>query len=108
MRVAVVTGGARSIGAAIVNSLLDDDWTVIVHCNRHLLRQATPSRGKGAIVSGDLSNDEDLFRIIEEIHDHDLVEEAGGIDLLIHNASIYNQEDFAVTPQELRSFLQYI
>ena len=28
MRVAVVTGGARRIGAAIVNSLLDDDWAV--------------------------------------------------------------------------------
>ena len=106
MRVAVVTGGARRIGAAIVNSLLDDDWTVIVHCNRSLTQaKQLLQRGKGAIVSGDLSNDEDLFRIIEEIHDHDLVEEAGGIDLLIHNASIYNQEDFAtVTPQELRRF----
>ena len=106
MRVAVVTGGARRIGAAIVNSLLDDDWAVIVHCNRSLTQaRQLLQRGKGAIVSGDLSNDEDLFRIIEEIHDHDLVEEAGGIDLLIHNASIYNQEDFAtVTPQELRRF----
>ena len=106
MRVAVVTGGARRIGAAIVNSLLDDDWAVIVHCNRSLTQaRQLLQRGKGAIVSGDLSNDEELFRIIEEIHDHDLVEEAGGIDLLIHNASIYNQEDFAtVTPQELRRF----
>ncbi len=106
MRVAVITGGARRIGATIVNMLLDDDWAVIIHCNqsltqaRHLIQ-----RGLGAIVCGDLSNDEDLFRIIEEIHDHELVEEAGGIDLLIHNASIYNQEDFAtVTPQELRRF----
>ena len=80
MRVAVVTGGARRIGAAIVNSLLDDDWAVIVHCNRSLTQaRQLLQRGKGAIVSGDLSNDEDLFRIIEEIHDHDLVEEAGGI-----------------------------
>ena len=36
MRVAVVTGGARRIGAAIVNSLIDDGWAVIVHCNRSL------------------------------------------------------------------------
>tara|TARA_B100001113_G_C20929982_1_gene543943 strand:+ start:70 stop:783 length:714 start_codon:yes stop_codon:yes gene_type:complete len=106
MRVAVVTGGARRIGAAIVNSLLDDDWAVIVHCNQSLTQaRQLIKRGRGGIVSGDLSNDEDLFRIIEEIHDHELVEEAGGIDLLIHNASIYNQEDFAtVTPQELRRF----
>lgn len=106
MRVAVITGGARRIGAAITNMLIDEGWAVIIHCNRsvtqakHLIK-----RGKGAIVSGDLSNDEELFRIIEEIHDHELVDEAGGIDLLVHNASIYNQEDFAtVTPQELRRF----
>lgn len=106
MRVAVITGGARRIGAAITNHLLDDDWTVIVHCNRSVTQaKQLLTRGSGAIVSGDLSNDEDLFRIIEEIHDHELVKEAGGIDLLIHNASIYNQEDFAtVTPQELRRF----
>ena len=106
MRVAVITGGARRIGAAITNMLLDDGWAVIIHCNRsvtqarHLIK-----RGRGAIVSGDLSSDEELFRIIEEIHDHELVESAGGIDLLIHNASIYNTGDFAtVTPQELRRF----
>ena len=106
MRVAVITGGARRIGAAITNHLLDDDWTVIIHCNRSVTQaRQLLTRGSGAIVSGDLSNDEDLFRIIEEIHDHELVKEAGGIDLLIHNASIYNQEDFAtVTPQELRRF----
>ena len=106
MRVAVITGGARRIGAAITNLLLDEGWAVIVHCNRSIVQaRHLIKRGRGSIVSGDLSNDEDLFRIIEEIHDHELVEEAGGIDLLIHNASIYNQEDFAaVTPQELRRF----
>lgn len=106
MRVAVVTGGARRIGATIVSSLLEDGWAVIVHCNRSLTQaKQLITLGKGAIVSGDLSNDEDLFRIIEEIHDHELVKEAGGIDLLVHNASIYNQENFAtVTPQELRRF----
>jgi len=106
MRLAVITGGARRIGATIVNMLFDDDWAVIIHCNRSVTQaRHLAKRGKGAVVSGDLSNDEDLFRLIEEIHDHELVEEAGGIDLLIHNASIYNQEDFAtVTPQELRRF----
>ena len=106
MRVAVVTGGARRIGATIVSSLLDDGWSVIVHCNRSLTQaRQLIQRGKGAIVTGDLSNDDDLFRIIEEIHDHELVEQAGGIDLLVHNASIYNQEEFStVTPQELRRF----
>ena len=106
MRVAVVTGGAKRIGASIVSMLLDDGWAVIVHCTRSITQaRHLIQRGKGAVVSGDLSNDDELFRIIEEIHDHELVEEAGGIDLLIHNASIYSQTEFSkVTPQVLRRF----
>ena len=106
MRVAVITGGAKRIGASIVSMLLEDGWAVIVHCNRSVTQaRHLIQRGKGAVVSGDLSNDDELFRVIEEIHDHELVNEAGGIDLLIHNASIYSQKEFSkVTPQELRRF----
>ena len=106
MRLAVVTGGARRIGAAITNHLLDEGWAVIITCNQSLT-QATQllSRGEGAVVRGDLTNDEDLFKLIEEIHDHDLVSKAGGIDLLIHNASIFDEADFStITPQELRRY----
>ena len=106
MRLAVITGGARRIGAVIASKLLDEGWAVIIHCNRSLTQaRQVISRGEGAIVSGDLTKDEDLFRIIEEIHDHKLVEASGGIDLLIHNASIFDEEDFSkVTPQELRRY----
>ena len=106
MRVAVITGGAKRIGASIVSMLLEDGWAVIVHCNRSITQaRHLIQRGKGAVVSGDLSNDDELFRVIEEIHDHELVNEAVGIDLLIHNASIYSQTEFSkVTPQELRRF----
>lgn len=106
MRVAVITGGAKRIGASIVSMLQEDGWAVIVHCNRSITQaRHLIQRGKGAVVSGDLSNDDELFRVIEEIHDHELVNEAGGIDLLIHNASIYSQTEFSkVTPQELRRF----
>ena len=30
-RTAIVTGGAKRVGAAIVRALLDDGWTVIAH-----------------------------------------------------------------------------
>ena len=80
------------IGATIVSSLLEMDGLSLSIVTGHLLRLSSLlTRGKGAIVSGDLSNDEDLFKIIEEIHDHEFVKEAGGIDLLVHNASIYNR-----------------
>lgn len=32
-RTAIVTGGAKRIGAAIVDALLADDWHVLVHCH---------------------------------------------------------------------------
>lgn len=32
-RTAIVTGGARRIGAALVNALADDGWHVLIHCN---------------------------------------------------------------------------
>lgn len=33
-RTAIVTGGARRIGAAIVRALAADGWHVLIHCNR--------------------------------------------------------------------------
>tara|TARA_B100000287_G_scaffold333963_1_gene319157 strand:- start:436 stop:1149 length:714 start_codon:yes stop_codon:yes gene_type:complete len=106
MPLAVITGGARRIGGAISSALLENGWTVIIHCNSSQTQaKQLLTQGEGDVVSGDLMDDDDLFRLIEEIHDHPLVEKAGGIDLLIHNASIYNPEDFAsVTPQELRRY----
>ena len=57
MRVAVITGGARRIGAAITNMLIDEGWSVIIHCNRSITQaRHLIKRGRGAIVSGDLSN----------------------------------------------------
>lgn len=35
-RTAIVTGGAKRIGAAIVEALLADDWHVLVHCHTSL------------------------------------------------------------------------
>ncbi len=106
MPLAVITGGARRIGAAITTHLMDQGWKVIIHCNSSTIQaNQLLQRGTGAVVKGDLSVDEELFQIIEEIHDHELVESEGGIDLLIHNASIYKQEAFStITPQELRRF----
>jgi pteridine reductase len=106
VKVAVITGGARRIGAGIVSDLMSNGWSVIIHCNSSILQaKQLLTLGSGAVVQGDLSDREELFRVIEEIHDHPLVEERGGIDLLIHNASIYNQIDFKdVTPHELQKF----
>ncbi len=35
-RTAIVTGGARRIGAAIARALSADGWHLLIHCNRSL------------------------------------------------------------------------
>ena len=74
MRLAVITGGARRIGAGITSRLLEEGWTVIIHCHNSV-QQARQllTKGQGFIVQGDLGSSEDLFRVIEEIYDHEAI-----------------------------------
>ncbi len=95
MRVALVTGGAKRIGAEICRSLMADGWYVLIHC-RGSLEEAENllANGSGDVLKADLTLGEDVERLIIEVNQHKMVEKAGGLDLLIHNASIYSQIDF--------------
>lgn len=103
MRVALVTGGAKRIGAEICRSLMADGWHVLIHC-RNSIDEAKKlaATGSGDVVQADLSSSDDIDKLIAEVSGHSFVERAGGLDLLIHNASIYKRIDFRdVTPEEL-------
>lgn len=56
-RTAIVTGGARRIGAAIVQALLDDGWHVLVHClrSREEARTRFGDCPQARIVTADLA-----------------------------------------------------
>ncbi len=61
-RTAIVTGGAKRIGAALVRALAADGWHVVIHCNTSrdaAEALATELRGAGegaSVVSADLAD----------------------------------------------------
>lgn len=89
-KVALVTGGARRIGAAIVRALHDDGMDVVVHCHRSrsqadaLAAELNATRPDSArVIAADLGDDAALQALADRIHD------LGGLDLLVNNASTF-------------------
>ncbi len=88
-RVALVTGGARRVGAAIVRELHAAGATVVIHANRSVdeagaLRDALNAARPGSAdaVRCDLDHTGELGPMIEH-----LVARHGRLDVLINNAS---------------------
>ncbi len=87
-KVALVTGASRGIGRAIAIALAEYNFTVACFArNREKLDETATliesQGGKASIHTGDVSNDEDINTLINEVSaDH------GGIDVLVNNAGI--------------------
>ena len=86
-RAAIVTGGSRGIGEAIVRSLADDGFDVAIIYQgsvdrANALRDDLISQGKKAIaVKSDVSNAAEVDAMVAQV-----VEELGGVDVLVNNA----------------------
>jgi NAD(P)-dependent dehydrogenase (short-subunit alcohol dehydrogenase family) len=65
-RTAIVTGGARRIGAALCRALADDGWHLLIHCGGSEREAATLAAelGNSKIVSADLADPEAATRIM--------------------------------------------
>lgn len=89
-RTALVTGGAKRIGAEIVRALAHDGWAVAIHCHSSVAEAealANGLRGAGghaAVVSGDLSNLKVLRDILPAVN-----KALGPVTLLVNNASVF-------------------
>jgi 3-oxoacyl-[acyl-carrier protein] reductase len=86
-RVAIVTGGTRGIGRAIVRALTGDGWAVVL-TGRDAERVEAAARdlGAGGSVLGivaDVGRGEDVQRMVSQAQ-----ERFGRIDLLVNNAGI--------------------
>lgn len=91
--VALVTGGARRIGKAIVEDLARHGWAVAIHYRashddaERMASEIQTAGGVAAIVKGDLGATEDLSRIVAEA-----AKQLGPLTLLVNNASIFERD----------------
>lgn len=88
-KVAIVTGGARGIGAATSRLLAARGATVVVNyvksaeTAQRLVQEIEAAGGKAAAVQADVTRSEDVRRLI-----HETAERFGRIDILVSNAGI--------------------
>lgn len=99
--VALVTGSARRIGAAIARDLCEHGWSVAIHCNQSVAEAhdiARTLRNDGAdvaVVSGDLRDIAKLSALIDAA-----VQALGPLTLLVNNASVYLPDEFGMLDQD--------
>jgi NAD(P)-dependent dehydrogenase (short-subunit alcohol dehydrogenase family) len=92
---ALVTGGAKRIGAAIVRDLGGHGWAVAIHCNgsvaeaNALADELRAAGARAAVVRGDLANAEAVAGIVPEA-----AAALGPITLLVNNASVFLKDKF--------------
>lgn len=88
-KVAIVTGGARRIGRAIVEDLARHGWAVAIHCNSSrieadsLAAAIVAAGGAAAVIQADLA---DLGSVAGVVYDSATT--LGKASLLVNNASI--------------------
>ena len=83
-RTAIVTGGGKRVGAAIVRALVDDGWQVVAHV--HTQSDAVPE-GAVAVCAdlGDPNCAEEIFAAAEPL---------GPVRLLVNNAARFAHDGF--------------
>lgn len=89
-RTAIVTGGARRIGAAIVRALAEDGWTVLIHCHesRDEAEALAKEIGTAKVAVADLALPDPDGPIRAALTD------MPPLGLLVNNASRFVHDDF--------------
>ena len=93
-RTALVTGGARRIGAAIVRDLAKNGFAVAIHCNRSraeaeaLAAEIIREGGKAAVVPADLTRLDEARDLVAHA-----IERVGPIGLLVNSASVFVRDE---------------
>jgi NAD(P)-dependent dehydrogenase (short-subunit alcohol dehydrogenase family) len=94
-RTAIVTGGARRIGAALCRALAEDGWHLLIHCHRSIAEAEALAAeiGDASVVSADLAEPDAAGTIMSAL------ESLPPARLLVNNASLFaydSAEDFGV------------
>lgn len=94
-RVAIVTGAAQGIGAAIAVRLAEEGAAVVAGDLREAQGRALAERIGGAFRRCDVASEADLQGIVAEA-----VDRHGRLDILVQNAGIYPLNDLVEIPVE--------
>jgi NAD(P)-dependent dehydrogenase (short-subunit alcohol dehydrogenase family) len=91
--VALVTGGAKRIGRAIVETLAADGFSVVIHCHRSSAEAAslaeviTARGGRSAIITADLSDAGEVAKVVPAAKGA-----LGPLSLLVNNAAEFEPD----------------
>ncbi len=100
-KTALVTGSSRGIGAGIAKVLGQAGASVVINCRKMNEEALETERiikqygGKTMICAGDVTNEDDVKKIIS-----DIIKEFGRIDILINNAGISGTTDIITSTLE--------
>jgi NAD(P)-dependent dehydrogenase (short-subunit alcohol dehydrogenase family) len=90
---ALVTGGARRIGRAIVRALARTGYAVVIHAHRsigpaeELRAEIAAAGGRAAVVAADLAHHDDVVGLVAAA-----AAEVGPLTLLVNNASVFEPD----------------
>jgi NAD(P)-dependent dehydrogenase (short-subunit alcohol dehydrogenase family) len=93
IKTALVTGGAKRVGRAIVTDLAANGFAVAIHCNRSLDEAAALAEeialagGKAMVVAADLTDMSATASLIDRV-----AAELGPLGLLVNSASIFKDD----------------
>lgn len=97
-KVALVTGGAVRIGAAICRALAAEGAKVVVHCRRSKAEAMVLAREiHGFVVPSDLNSEPACEQLVEQA-----VRKAGRLHILVNNAAVFHKDSLrTVSGQKL-------
>ena len=110
-KVCFVTGSGRRIGASIIRKFASEGYAVLIHVSTslhagELLKSELVENGcKADVLQADLSDENQTSQLLENIRKHPFVIERNGIDVLVHNASVYSQVPIEKLSLETMRFL---
>ena len=109
-KVCFVTGSGRRIGASIIRKFADEGYAVLIHVSSSIqegeaLKLELIENGCAELLQGDLSDEKQTEELVSNVSNHSFVKERGGLDVLVHNASVYSQKPIQELSLETMRFL---
>jgi len=110
-KVCLVTGSGRRLGASIIRKFASEGYAVLIHVSTSVeagesLKSELIEQGwRADVIRADLSSQDQTNQLIETVENHPFVQQRQGLDVLVHNASVYRQTPVEDLTLETMRFL---